>query len=114
MIVMNRRAEIALLLALGASKSEVKKAFFALGTLVGGFGMLCGVALSFFVLWLLENFDIITLPADVYGTSKLLLDLDGLDFILAIVGAAFIVIISSYYPARKATQVNVLDTLRNE
>ncbi len=114
MIVMNRRAEIALLLALGASKSEVKKAFFALGTLVGGFGMLCGVALSFFVLWLLENFDIITLPADVYGTSKLLLDLDGLDFILAIVGAAFIVMISSYYPARKATQVNVLDTLRNE
>ena len=76
--------------------------------------MLCGVALSFFVLWLLENFDIITLPADVYGTSKLLLDLDGLDFILAIVGAAFIVMISSYYPARKATQVNVLDTLRNE
>lgn len=114
MIVMNRRAEIALLLALGASKSEVKKAFFALGTLIGGFGMLCGVALSFFVLWLLENFDIITLPADVYGTSKLLLDLDGLDFILAIVGAAFIVMISSYYPACKATQVNVLDTLRNE
>ena len=114
MIVMNRRAEIALLLALGASKSEVKKAFFALGTLIGGFGMLCGVALSFFVLWLLENFDIITLPADVYGTSKLLLDLDGLDFILAIVGAAFIVMISSYYPARKATQVNILDTLRNE
>lgn len=114
MIVMNRRAEIALLLALGASKSEIKKAFFALGTLIGGSGMCAGVLLAFGVLFALENFDIITLPADVYGSSKLLLDLDLMDFILALVGAAFIVMISSYYPARKATQVNVLDTLRNE
>ena len=114
MIVMNRRAEIALLLALGASKSEIKKAFFALGTLIGGSGMVAGILLAFGVLFALENFDIITLPADVYGTSKLLLNLDKIDLVLAIVGAAFIVMISSYYPARKATQVDVLDTLRNE
>lgn len=114
MIVMNRRAEIALLLALGASKGEIKKAFFALGTLIGGSGMVAGILLAFGVLFALENFDIITLPADVYGTSKLLLNLDKIDLVLAIVGAAFIVMISSYYPARKATQVNVLDTLRNE
>ncbi|MBZ7959913.1 ABC transporter permease, partial [Campylobacter molothri] len=36
MIVMNRRSEIALLFALGASKAEVKKSFFALGMLIGG------------------------------------------------------------------------------
>ena len=114
MIVMNRRAEIALLLALGASKNEIKKAFFALGTLIGGSGMVAGILLAFGVLFALENFDIITLPADVYGTSKLLLNLDKIDLVLAIVGAAFIVMISSYYPARKATQVDVLDTLRNE
>lgn len=114
MIVMNRRAEIALLLALGATKREIKKAFFALGTLIGGSGMCAGVLLAFGVLFALENFDIITLPADVYGTSKLLLSLDKLDLVLAIVGAAFIVMLSSYYPARKATQVDVLDTLRNE
>lgn len=114
MIVMNRRAEIALLLALGASKKEIKRAFFALGSLVGGSGMLAGILLAFGVLFALENFDIITLPADVYGSSKLLLDLDLVDFALALIGAAFIVAFSSYYPARKATQVDVLDTLRNE
>lgn len=114
MIVMNRRAEIALLLALGAGKGEVKRAFFALGSLIGGGGMVAGLALAFGVLWALENFDIITLPADVYGTSKLMLNLDSLDLILALVGAAIIVALSSYYPARKATQVDVLDTLRNE
>ncbi|EPT6782344.1 TPA: ABC transporter permease [Campylobacter coli] len=114
MIVMNRRTEIALLLALGASKLEVKKSFFALGMLIGGGGMIIGIILAFFALWLLGNFDIVTLPADVYGTSKLPLDLSVMDFSLTLVGALIIIALSSYYPAKKATQINVLDTLRNE
>lgn len=114
MIVMNRRSEIALLLALGASKNEVKKSFFALGMLIGGGGMIVGVVLAFFALWLLGNFDIVTLPVDVYGTSKLPLDLSLMDFSLTIVGALIIIALSSFYPAKKATQINILDTLRNE
>ncbi|EHV2957491.1 ABC transporter permease [Campylobacter jejuni] len=114
MIVMNRRSEIALLLALGTSKNEVKKSFFALGMLIGGGGMIVGVVLAFFALWLLGNFDIVTLPADVYGTSKLPLDLSLMDFSLTIVGALIIIALSSFYPAKKATQINILDTLRNE
>ncbi|WHN15758.1 ABC transporter permease [Campylobacter jejuni] len=114
MIVMNRRSEIALLLALGASKNEVKKSFFALGMLIGGGGVIVGVVLAFFALWLLGNFDIVTLPADVYGTSKLPLDLSLMDFSLTIVGALIIIALSSFYPAKKATQINILDTLRNE
>ncbi|EAL8258102.1 ABC transporter permease [Campylobacter coli] len=114
MIVMNRRTEIALLLALGTSKLEVKKSFFALGMLIGGGGMIIGIILAFFALWLLGNFDIVTLPADVYGTSKLPLDLSVMDFSLTLVGALIIIALSSYYPAKKATQINVLDTLRNE
>ncbi len=114
MIVMNRRSEIALLLALGVSKAEVKKSFFSLGMLIGGSGMLCGIILAFLALWVLGNFDIIHLPADVYGTSKLPLDLSVLDFSLTLIGALFIIAISSFYPAKKATEVNILDTLRNE
>ena len=114
MIVMNRRSEIALLLALGASKKEIKTSFFALGCLVGFGGMIAGIILAFFAMWILGNFNIIELPADVYGSSKLPLDLSALDFIYTVLGASFIVALSSYYPARKATQVDVLETLRNE
>jgi len=114
MIVMNRRSEIALLLALGASKVEVKKSFFTLGLLIGGAGMVCGIILAFITLWLLGNFDLIKLPADVYGTSKLPLDLSFFDFSLTLFGAILIIAFSSYYPAKKATQIDVLDALRNE
>ncbi|EGK7514778.1 ABC transporter permease [Campylobacter lari] len=114
MIVMNRRSEIALLLSLGASKLEIKKTFFSLGFLIGGSGIIAGVILAAIALWVLGNFDIISLPSDVYGMSKLPLELSLVDFCATLFGAIVIVSLSSYYPAKKATQVDILDTLRNE
>jgi len=114
MTVMNRRKEIALLLSLGATRDEIKKAFFYLGSLIGGAGIITGAILGLLGIYILGHFDIITLPADVYGTSKLPLDLAPFDFIATIVGAVIIVLLSSYYPSKKATEVDILTTLRNE
>lgn len=114
MTVMNRRQEIALLLALGASKNEIKQSFFYQGLVIGGSGIVFGLILGFVGMWLLGNFNIINLPADVYGTSKLPMELSLLDFAMIVAGAVLIVAVSSYYPAKKATQIDVLQTLRNE
>ena len=114
MTVMSRRKEIALLLSLGASNKEIKTIFLKLGINIGFTGILVGVALGFFGMYLLQNFDIITLPADVYGSSKLPLDLSFIDFFIILIGSAIIVTLSAYYPAIRATRINVLDTLRNE
>jgi putative ABC transport system permease protein len=114
MTVMNRRREIALLLSLGASKKEIKNAFFLMGSVIGGLGVVFGVLLGLLGIYLLGHFDIVTLPADVYGTSKLPLDLTMTDFISIIVGAIVIVLLSSFYPAKKVTDIDVLATLRNE
>jgi putative ABC transport system permease protein len=72
------------------------------------------VVLGFLGLYILGNFDIITLPADVYGSSKLPLELTVLDFSLIVSGATIIVALSSYYPAYRATKTDVLRALRNE
>ena len=114
MTVMNRRQEIALLLSLGASKAEIKKSFFALGATIGGGGIVFGLALGLFGVWLLGSFDIVNLPADVYGSAKLPMELSLLDLTMILVGAIVIVAFSSFYPAKKAAQINVLETLRNE
>lgn len=114
MTVMNRRSEIALLLALGASKREIKNSFFAQGLVIGGGGIICGLILGLFGVWLLSSFDIISLPADVYGSSKLPMELGLWDLVFTLLGAVIIVAASSYYPAKKAANVDVLSTLRNE
>ena len=114
MTVLNRRKEIALLLSLGASSKEIQKIFFMLGCLIGAGGIVLGLLLGGTLLWILSNFDIISLPADVYGTAHLPLELSLTDLTLTIIGAFAIVLISSWYPAKKASQTDVLDTLRHE
>ncbi len=114
MTVMNRRREIALLLSLGASRREIRRTFFLLGSAIGGAGVAFGIFLGLLGIYLLSHFDIVTLPADVYMTSKLPLDLSPVDFWSIVFGAIAIVLISSYYPAKKATEIDVLETLRNE
>ncbi|MGD9655000.1 MAG: ABC transporter permease [Sulfuricurvum sp.] len=114
MTVMNRRSEIALLISLGASKQEVKKVFLILGIVIGVLGIATGAIFGFIGMWVLGTFDIISLPADVYPTSTLPLDLSAVDFFSIIVGAFVIVLLSSWYPAKKASEVDVLTVLRNE
>ncbi|WP_425358596.1 ABC transporter permease [Sulfuricurvum kujiense] len=114
MTVMNRRSEIALLISLGASKQEVKKIFLVLGIVIGLLGITTGAILGFLGMWILGTFDIISLPADVYPTSTLPLDLSVVDFFSIITGAFVIVLLSAWYPAKKASEVDVLTVLRNE
>ena len=114
MTVMSRRKEIALLLSMGASQQEVKSIFLRLGIIIGVGGIICGVIFGFLGMFILQNFDIISLPADVYGTSKLPLVLNTIDFISIIIGSIVIVLLSSYYPAYKATKIDTLEVLRNE
>ena len=114
MTVMNRRSEIALFISLGASEAEVKKIFLYLGVIIGISGIIAGTILGLSGLWILSSFDLISLPADVYGTSRLPLKLSIVDFVSILVGAFVIVVLSAWYPAKKAAQVDVLNVLRNE
>ncbi len=73
------------------------------GTLMGALGI-----------WALKTFDIISMPEDVYGTSKLPVDLMMSDFGFILLGTSVIIILSSIYPAKKAAQTDPLTVLRNE
>ncbi|MFZ2891110.1 ABC transporter permease [Sulfuricurvum sp.] len=114
MTVMNRRSEIALLISLGASKQEIKKIFLILGIVIGILGIGTGVILGLLGIWVLGTFEIISLPVDVYPTSTLPLDLSIIDFFSIIIGAFIIVLLSAWYPAKKASDVDILTVLRNE
>ncbi len=114
MTVMSRRSEIALMRTLGASKAEIKSIFFKLGLLIGSAGILAGSLLGALGIWLLKTFDIISMPADVYGTSKLPVDLTLSDFGLILFGTSIIILLSALYPAKKASQTDPLTVLRNE
>jgi len=114
MTVMSRRTEIALLRTLGATKKEIKNIFFKLGLIIGAGGILAGTLLGALGIWILSTFDIISMPEDVYGTSRLPIDLTMSDFSLIIIGTSIIILFSAIYPAKKASQTDPLTVLRNE
>ncbi len=114
MTVMNRRSDIALLISLGASPAQIRKLFLYLGIVIGIGGIAVGAVLGLSGVWVLETFDIVSLPKDVYPTSRLALDLSAADFFSILGGAFVIVILSAWYPAKKASEVDVLTVLRNE
>ncbi len=114
MMIMSKRKEIALMLSLGATKKEIKSIFLRLGLIIGVAGILSGAILGGIGIWALKTFDFIKLPADVYGVSKLPVDLSFVDFWMIIFGAFIIVVLSSLYPAIKASKTDVLETLRYE
>jgi len=114
MTVMSRRSEIALMRTLGATQKEIKTIFFKLGLIIGTAGILTGTLLGGLGIWVLKTFDIISMPADVYGTSRLPVDLTLSDFGMIILGTSVIILLSSLYPARKAAQTDPLRVLRNE
>ncbi len=114
MTVMSRRSEIALMRTLGATQREIRAIFYRLGLLIGSIGIACGTLLGLLGMWALRTFDIITLPEDVYGSSKLPVDLPLGDFGLILLGASIIVMLSALYPAKKAASTDPLNVLRNE
>ncbi len=114
MTVMSRRSEIALMRTLGATSKEINRIFFYLGLIIGFLGILLGTALGLFGIWLLTTYNIISLPADIYATSKLPIDLPMSDYLTIITGTSIIVILSSIYPAKRASKTDALTVLRNE
>ena len=114
MTVMSRRSEIALMRTLGATKKEIRSIFFRLGIIIGSAGIVAGTMLGSLGIWILTTFDIISMPEDVYGTSKLPVDLSMSDFGFIILGTSIIILLSALYPAKKASQTDPLNVLRNE
>lgn len=99
---------------LGATSVEINSIFFRLGTIIGISGILVGTMLGFIGMWVLTTFPIISLPKEVYGFSNLPIDLTTTDFISIVIGAFIIVVLSSIYPAKKASSTDPLTVLRNE
>jgi len=114
MTVMSRRREIALMRTLGATKAEIKVIFFRLGLIIGSAGIIAGSMLGGLGIWILKTFDFISLPEDVYGTTKLPVELTMSDFGFIILGTSIIILFSALYPAKKASQTDPLAVLRNE
>jgi lipoprotein-releasing system permease protein len=112
MNVMEKEREIAIIKAMGATNSGIMAIFMIQGFLVGLIGTFIGVTGGAVTCYLLDSYELIKLPPDVYYLSHLPVKWKLWDFVLVSVSALTISFLSTIYPAWQAAKLDPIEPLR--
>lgn len=122
MAVTDKQADIAILRTLGITRFSVMKIFVIqgsilgiLGTLIGGIlGILLAINVETIIPYVENKLGIEFFPASVYVISDFPAEMRWPDVIRTIIGAFIISVVSTIYPAWRASRVQPADALRYE
>lgn len=114
MNVMDKQKEIAILKSIGATNHGIMLIFMIQGLVIGIIGTLLGVIGGYILGSIIDSYEIIKLPADVYYLSKLPVKMKLLDFVVVSVSAILISFISTIYPSYQAARLQPVELLRYE
>jgi lipoprotein-releasing system permease protein len=114
MNVIEKKREIAILKAMGATDKGIMAIFMMQGLLIGVLGTIIGVTGGYLLCYILNTYEIIKLPADVYYLSHLPVKTKFSDFLVVSFSAITISFLATIYPAWQAAKLNPVEPLRYE
>ena len=112
-LIVEKTKEIGILRAIGAPRKSISRIFLMKGFLIGLIGAGSGLILGLILSYIISNYGI-TIPGDVYYIERLPIKIDALDVFLICATALIICIISSIYPALRASKLEPVEAIRNE
>ncbi|MEX0912846.1 MAG: ABC transporter permease [Gemmatimonadota bacterium] len=114
MVVTDKTREIGILKSMGLRASQVQRVFMLQGIVIGTVGSVLGAASGLFLTWLLDRYEFIRIPGDVYFIDRLPVAFDAVE-IAVILGASLLIsFLATLYPARQAARLFPVDAIRHD
>ena len=114
MVVVDRTREIGILKSMGMTDRMILRIFMIQGLSIGIIGTTLGTALGLLLAWVLDTFEIISIPAEVYFVEKLPVSIHPTEIGQIVAVSLLIAFLATIYPALKASQLQPVLAIRHE
>ncbi len=112
MMVMEKTRDIAILKTMGATNKSIRRIFMLRGMVIGMLGTALGLIMGIVLCALLQHYQFIHLPGDVYFLNTLPVRLEVFDAFIIVASTFLICFFATLYPARQAARLNPVDGIR--
>lgn len=113
MVVMEKRKDIAVLIAMGATRRDVRLIFVLKGLIVGAAGTAAGLILGAAGCFALARYQFIHIPREIYGISTLPIAVAPSNFAAVALASMLLCLLATVYPARQASREMPVEIFRS-
>jgi lipoprotein-releasing system permease protein len=114
MTVTDRARDIAVLMAMGARRKQVRNIFFLQGITIGTLGTFVGLILGYSAAWIAGTYRIIKLDPEIYSVPYVPFHANASDALWIAASAIAICAAATLIPARAASKILPVEILRYE
>jgi lipoprotein-releasing system permease protein len=114
MMVMEKHRDIAILMSMGARAKQIRRIFVWEGAMIGAVGTVIGLTVGYTVCFFANKYHWLRLDEQVYSISYVPFTTRWVDGIWIAAAAMAVSLIATLYPARSATKIAPVESLRYE
>jgi lipoprotein-releasing system permease protein len=111
MLVIDKRKDIAILMAMGATNHTVRNVFLLEGAIVALVGAVVGLALGMGICWLQQTFGLVSMGMATSVVDSYPVKMQSSDIVLTSIAIIIITISVSIRPALNASRIDVRENL---
>ena len=113
MIVIQKKRDIGILMAMGYTKQKIKLIFRKQGLFIGLIGCTIGGTLGFLMCWIQQEFGLVKLSS-AFIIDAYPIDIQLFDVSIILIGSLILCLIASWFPANRAADVQPAEATRCE